>query len=308
MKIGIKPQFRIIFISIIVSIGLIVAGILIGNPGIFGNLIIIAIVVVIVPVFLYTYAKYAWIKSVENQFPNFVRDLADSARSGMSFKEAVRLASKASYGKLTPEIQTMKNKLSMGISFLRVIDLFIERVKASKLIREAMTIIKESYLSGGNIANTLDSVARDIVMIKETQAERASMTRQHVLIMYGIYFMFLGIAIMIVFVMIPMIKASPDIPAGTFGFSFQNPCENVGFFPCNIFSAVGFILGVPEGIALYYIALFFMTVLIQGLFTGLIAGQLGDNSIAAGTKHSLVMVFSGVGTFIFLAKTGLLPI
>ena len=226
----------------------------------------------------------------------------------MSFAEAVKLSTKANYGRLSPVVQTMHNKLSWGISSSRVLDMFQERLKQSRLITEAITIIQESYQSGGDVPATLDSIARDMTMLKETEAERVSMVKQSVMIMYGIFFMFVGIAVMIIYVMIPMIESQPAVQSSGFGFGFTSPCEGVNFFPCNLFSVVGLLLGVPPGIANYYISLFFMVVLIQGIFTGLIAGQMGENSITAGTKHSLVMALSGLAIFFFVAKAGLLPL
>ena len=63
-----------------------------------------------------------------------------------------------------------------------------------------------------------------------------------------------------------------------------------------------------EGLGCYYIAMFFSVVMVQGIFTGLIAGQLGENSAIAGVKHSIIMVFVAVGIFFFIAKTGMLPV
>jgi len=290
-----------------VAILLAIIGMVSGNPGILGNLLLIAIIIVVLPPFLYRYRTYRRVKSLEDQFPNFVRDLADSRRSGMSFPASIKLATKANYGKLSEEIQHMHNKLSWGIPFLRVLDLFQKRVKESKLIIESLTIIRESYQAGGDIAATLDAIARDLTMLKETESERVSLLRQNVMIMYGIFFMFIGIAIMIIFVMVPLVQASPNIQSGGFGFAFTDPCEGTELFPCNLFRATGIFLGVPVGIANYYISIFFFVVLIQGIFIGLITGQIGENSITAGTKHSLIMGFSGIGIFLFLAQTGLFP-
>ena len=247
------------------------------------------------------------IKSMEAQFPNFVRDLADAVRSGMSFKEAIRITSRGNYGKLSEEIAVMNNRLSWGTPFLRVLEIFGKRVEKSKLITEALNIISESYKAGGNVSATLDSVARDMIMFKEVEAERVSMTRQHVMIMYGIFFMFLGISIMIIFVMVPMIQSTPEVSAGGFGMTFSNPCEGAALFPCNYFNSLGALFNMKESITLYYTALFFTIVVIQGLFTGLIAGQLGENSVVAGTKHSIIMVTIALGVFLFLAKAGMLP-
>ena len=287
---------------------LIIASLLTGDAGVIGNAVIIAAFMIIIPLFLQRYSRFVWIKSLEDQFPNFVRDLADSKRSGMSFPEAIRLASKSNYGKLTPEIKKMNNRLSWGTPFLRVLDIFNESVKESKIINEALNIIKESSSSGGNVAATLDAIARDMIMLKDAEAERLSLVRQHVLIMYGVFFMFLGIAVMIIQVMVPMVQAQPESATGVLGLQFTNPCGEVGYFPCNFFSIIGLMLNVPEGITLYYTALFFTVVVIQGIFTGLIAGQLGENSIVSGTKHSLIMVLIAIGVFIFLAKTGMLPV
>jgi len=299
---------KIITISLAVSIVLIIIGLMLGDPAVLGNLIIIAAFVFVVPFFVYKYSHFMWIKAIEAQFPNFVRDLADAKRSGMSFNEAIRIATKTNYGKLSAEIEKMNNRLSWGIPFLRVMEIFGERVKESKVITEALQIIKESHQSGGRVADTLDSVANDMLMLKEAEAERSSMVKQHVAIMYGIFFMFLGVAIMIVTVMVPMIKAQPQFGTGSpLTLQFSNPCQNLNGIPCDIFSAICSLLAVPEGIGCYYIALFFCVVMIQGLFTGLIAGQLGENSVTAGTKHSMIMIFSALGVFLFLAKTGLLP-
>ena len=301
-----KSSHRFVIMSILAAFILVLLGVIF--PFLLGNFIFAAVVIAALPPFCSKYVTYRWVKGLEAQFPNFIRDLADTRRSGMSFKESIKIATKANYGSLSPEILRMHNKLSWDIPFLRVLDMFMERVKSSKLIRESLTIIKETYQAGGDVASTLEAIARDIVLLKETEAERSSMMRQNVMIMYGIFFMFVGISIMIIFVMIPMIQSQPELQGGSLGFAFTNPCEGLSGFPCELFSLMGLFLGIPLGIANYYIAVFFSVILIQGFFTGMIAGQLGENSIIAGSKHALIMVFSGMGVFIFLGQTGLFPI
>jgi flagellar protein FlaJ len=301
---------KIILISMVISIFLIVLGIVSGDPSILVNLIVISAFVFVVPIFLQRYLQFVWLRGVENEFPNFIRGLADSIRSGMSFEEAVKLAKKSEYGKLNEEIKKMSNRIQWGTSFIRSLEIFGEKVKNSRLITEALEIIKESYKSGGNVAASLDSIARNVVMFKDVEAERASMVKQHVMIMYGIFFMFLGIGIVTIFVMVPMVKTPGGAaPAGGFGMSFSDPCQgayNTGI-PCSLFKVIGVMLDVPEGISLYYTSLFFSVVFLLGLFIGLIAGQLGENSVLAGGKHSLIMITVTLSVFLFLAKSGLLP-
>lgn len=308
MGIELSQKKKVTIISSVVSVWLIIMGVISGDPGVFGNLFVLAMFAFIIPQFLYKYARYVWIKDIEQEFPNFIRGVADSIRSGMSFKEAIKIASKSRYGKLTDEIKGMSNRLQWGVDFLRVMDIFAERVEESKLIRESIAIIKESFKSGGNVADTLDSIARNIVMFKEVEAERESLVRQHVMIMYGIFFMFMGIALTTIFVMVPVIKSQPETMTQDLAFQFVNPCQSHTGFPCNYFNMVGAFLGIPEGISMYYTALFFSVVIILSIFVGLIVGQLGENSILAGAKHSIIMATIAVAVFVFLAKAGLLPV
>jgi len=301
---------KIVTLSAVAAIILIAIGMLAGDFAVLGNLIVIAVFVSVVPLLLYKYSRLMFIKSVETQFPNFVRDLADSKRSGMSFREAVKISSKTNYGKLSPEIERMKNRMSWGTPFLRTLEIFGNDVRESKMINESLNIIKESFKSGGKVADTLESVATDMLMIKEAEAERGSMVREQVMIMYGIFFMFLVISVVIIFVMIPMIKSAPVMAGANtpMGIQFIDPCENTkSVFPCSFFSGLCLVMGVNQGLTCYYTALFFTVVVLQGFFMGLIAGQLGENSIIAGSKHSMIMVLAAISVFLFLIKAGLLP-
>jgi len=60
----------------------------------------------------------------------------------------------------------------------------------------------------------------------------------------------------------------------------------------------------PYSVSCYYVSLFFYVLIIQGICSGLIAGQLGENSAVAGAKHSIIMVSVAVFIFILLSKMG----
>ncbi|MBW1840123.1 MAG: type II secretion system F family protein [Deltaproteobacteria bacterium] len=295
---------------------MIAVGVIIGDPGILGNMIIIAVFISVTPYFLFRYSDYMWMRALEDQFPNFIRDLADATRS-MPLTEAIRAISKSNYGKLTPEVVKMSNRLSWGTPFMRTLEIFEKSVSKSRIIREALGILKQSYESGGNVVMTLESISRDMMMLKETEEERLSLLKQHIFIMYAVFFMFVGISILIIFVMVPMIETQTELTgaAGSskFGMTtmFSNPCppESSMMMPCGFYLAVGTLFGVsPESIGSYYIALFFCAVVIQGLMIGLITGQLGENSMTAGIKHSMIMMFAAIGIFLFIAKVGLFPV
>jgi len=303
-------KYKVLSVSLVVAVAVVLlATLLIGDAGTVGNVFVISLFIIIIPYFVCEYTGFLWLKSIERQFPNFIRDLADSNRSGMSLPEAIHICSKTNYGKLTDEIKSMSNRLTWGTHFIRVMEIFNKKLEKSKIITEALDIIKESYKSGGNITATLDSVAKDIRILQDAEDERKSLVRQHVMIMYAIFFIFLAVSLMIIYVMVPMMLLQrPDEETEALAFRFVDPCPDDTFmFPCNIFFGVCSIFGVSTGISCYYIALFFFILIIQGIFSGLIAGQLGENSIIAGSKHSIIMVSAAISIFMFLAKMGFLP-
>ena len=308
-----KSQRMILVSTSAISLVLIFLGILLGDPGVLGNIIIITIFITIVPYFIFKYSEYMWVKSLENDFPNFVRDLADSVRS-MPLPEALAIVSKSNYGNLTPEVIAMHNRMTWGTPFLRTLEIFEKKARSSNIITEALMILRESYKSGGNMVSTLESISRDLVMLREADLERSSMMKQHIMVMYSIFFMFLGISMLIIFVMVPMIESTGNIAGGGGNFGqqlvFSNPCPLEGsvIFPCGLYIAIATTLGISaEKIGAYYIALFFSSLVIQGMFVGLITGQLGENSVTAGIKHSIIMVFVAIFIFLFLSKVGLFP-
>ena len=53
-------------------------------------------------------------RKIDEAFPDFVRDLAESRRAGMTFTKAIMYSSKGNYGLLTPEIQKIASADFMG--------------------------------------------------------------------------------------------------------------------------------------------------------------------------------------------------
>jgi len=308
MNLSLKEKVLVIPVAISASM-ILLSIFLIGDLSVVGNTFIIAVFILVVPYFAYRYSRYAWLKGIERQFPNFIRDLADSKRSGMTMETSVKMTAKTNYGKLTPEIKTMSNKLSWGVPLLRVLDIFGNKVRASASITEVLTIIKEVYQSGGNVVATLDSAAANMNMLREAEEERRSMTSQHVMVTYGIFFLFLGIVIVIIYIFVPMmstVSVGSEFDVGSSFSTIASPCANYNIpFPCGLFGGTCSMMNVdPDSVSCYYISLFFYVLIIQGASSGLIAGQLGENSAIAGAKHSLIMVSVALFVFILLSSIG----
>jgi len=231
----------------------------------FGLFIGIALAVGFVPYSIYNYTEKKKIKKMEEILPNFLKDLAEGRKTGMTLPQALYRSSKIDYEELTPEVKKMANQVSWGIPFSEVLKKFSDRCK-SRFIQRSMAIVIEAQVSGGALTDTLDSVARDARLIKETEAERRAKLNHQAMMMYAIFFLFVAIVVSLQKLMLPMVTSN------SFSVSVESPAEIMGF----------------------YKNLFFSMIMIQAVFNGMIAGQISEGSPILGLKHSALFVIVGV--------------
>jgi len=278
------------------------------NISLMGNFILLAAVIGIIPYALLSYFEFKKTKDIEDRLPTFLLDIAEAQKIGLTFPEALKQVSRTDYGKLTPEIKKMNDQMSWGIPVQDVMVNFSERMKKSKLIGRIARIINEAYNSGGDIARTMEATASDITTIKEAEKERKAVTAQQMFVMYAIFYIFIGIVIGLSQTLIPMLNL--NIQGGATGgfMGFQDPCIECAANPtifcinCSIFSVLCQMFALGSGGPCYYNALFIMMTIVQGIFTGLVAGQIGEGSVIAGIKHSVIMTTSGFAVLIIMLK------
>ena len=154
----------------------------------------------------------------------------------------------------------------------------------------------------------MEATASDLTTIKEAEKERKAVTAQDMMVMYAIYYIFIGIVIGLSQTLIPMLKL--NIQAGSLGgiMAFQDPCTACQNNPlifcasCSLFSIICQMFAFGGGGACYYNALFIVMAVVQGICTGLVAGQIGEGSIIAGVRHSIIMAISGFGILLIMMK------
>jgi flagellar protein FlaJ len=293
---------------------LVLIALLIRNVTTSVNIIFLGVLILTVPYSVYRLLEFRKIKTYEQEFPNFLRDLADSQRAGLTILQAVKAASKTEYGLLTDEIRKMEKQLSWNVPLETVLKKFASRMSSSRIIVRSIMIIQQTNKSGGNIEETMDSLADNIEALRQVQEEKATLLNQHVIMMYAIFFIFLGITLALIRFLLPLLSTEGISGGlGSLGFS-SNPCAvclnsnpEPACLGCHAFTSISVALDFakPEDPASYYKALFFTMVMVQGFFTGLIAGQISSDSIVAGVKHSMVMLFAGFAIFVLVLKLGL---
>jgi len=256
--------------------------------------LILSVIVGILPYTVYSYFTYSKYSKMEEQFPRFMKDFAESIKGGMGFPQALDMAARSDYGALTPEIRRASNQVSWGMPFPKAMQKFAERIQGSKIMRQSFALVNEAFVAGGNVADIMESIAENIGAIRTVEKERKAAMSQQVFIMYFIYYMFLGIIVALYRLLVPMValrsgaEATKTLP---FGSSFDS-CAVVPLM-CAIGNSLGF-----SGENVYFKTLFFFMALVQGASSGILAGVIGEGKVAAGIKHSAIMIVSALVVFI----------
>jgi archaeal flagellar protein FlaJ len=221
---------------------------------------------------IYSFLRERKVRKIDHRFPDFVRDLAESRRAGMTFTKTIMAASKGNYGLLTPEIQNIARQISWGNSVEKALESFAKRVN-TKLIRRTVSLIIEASRSGGNVADVLDAASRDARELKLIESERRAGMLSYVAVVYVGMFVFLLIIVILCKSLVPAM-----LGPGSGGLSGA--------------------MGGSSTITQYDITFaFFVAAIFQSAGMGVVTGVFEDGKIVAGVKHMFIMVL--ITWFIF---------
>ena len=216
---------------------------------------------------IFEFMRLRRVRKIDDRFPDFVRDLAESRRAGMTFTKAIMYSSRGNYGVLTPEIQKIARQISWGSSVDNALNAFAKRVN-TKLIRRTISLIIEASRSGGNVADVLEAASRDAREIKLIESERRANMLSYVAVIY------VGMG---VFLMILVILTKSLIPS----------MVNEGATSMATATSSG------GGITQKAITeVFYYGALIQCMGMGLVTGVFEDGDIVAGVKHTFIMLLA----------------
>ena len=237
----------------------------------FMNWAVIAILGFIGPYGFFLAKQAREIKLIERRLPDFLRDVAEAGRFGMTLAEAIVVSSGGRYGKLTPEIKKMAAQISWGVPATEALHLFSERVKTPKVGRVVAIIVKSSD-AGGDVADVLTMVSHDTKEAQLTEDERRIVMSTYVAVIYISFLVFLVTIWILNATFLPkMLEASGAL--GATAGSIQSPLAQ----------------NLPE--VVYNIRLaFYIATIVHGLGDGILAGVLDNGKIPTGLKHSFVML------------------
>ena len=214
---------------------------------------------------------------VEDKFPDFLRDLAEYWKGGLSMTVAIQTLAKGEYGNLNEDVNKMASQISWGISFGEVLDMFTERV-TSPIVTRAVRMVDEANRAGGRISDILLAASFDAREIKALETERRQEVGSYVTVIYASFFVYLGIILVLAQTFIPAIVDSAAATGSTGSMSIGN-------------------LTIREMNEVWISTIFLYSLIVQGIGNGLAAGFMSNGRLYSAFNRASVLLL--VGWFVF---------
>jgi len=209
----------------------------------------------------------------EEMFLEFTRNLVESVKTGTPISKSIINLKDKAYGVLNVNINKLANQISLGIPLNLALQVFSKDVDNTTVSR-TIILIGQAERAGGDIGEILESVAEAVSISDKLKKERKASISTLVVQGYIIFFVFMIIILIMQFQILPMVSGIAGLSSiGGGDFS-------------NIGAGGGEVIN-QEDISNSFLYL----LLIQGFFTGLTIGKLGEGGFKAGIKHSFALMF-----------------
>lgn len=214
------------------------------------------------------------IEAIDEKFPDLLRDIAESARAGMTLPRALVTAAKGTYGALTPEVQKMASQVEWGVAFSDALERFAHRVK-TPLIDRTVALVVEASRAGGNVVDILTAASEDAREIKQIIKERNEQMKMYQVVVFIAFFVFIAVVLILSAQFIPAFKEAVGPASG----------QQVGGLRFEDFD--------PED----FNTLFFHAAVVQAIGGGLVGGVLTRGQPLAGAFPILFMIIASWVSF-----------
>ncbi len=228
------------------------------------------------PFGFYVNMKQKEIEKIERRLPDFLRDVAEAGRFGMTLADAIVVSSSGRYGKLTPEIKKMAAQIDWGVPASEALNLFADRIN-TPLVNRVVAIIIKANDAGGNVADVLTMVSSDTKEIHLSQDEQKIAMTSYLAVIY------ISFAVFIVVIII--------LSTQFLGAMVEAAGEDIDDPDMDQTDVAGVGLDVENIPVIEFI--FTLAVFAHGVGDGIVAGVLQDGKIAGGMQHSFIMILMG---------------
>ena len=206
-------------------------------------------------------------RAMERALPEFIRDVAEGRKTGLSPEKSIERLTNRPYGVLSKPVQKMGSQLSWGVSLSNVVNSFTKSVN-SWITKIVGTLLVEVVDVGGGTVGSFSELADFTRTVNDLENDRRAALRPFVFITY-----IAGVMVIITtFIMIYML-AQPS---------------QVGYAATTLDPGT--------------IDLLLTTAVFDTFVIGLVAGKMGESNVSDGFKHSCLLVLVSIMAVI-VAKT-----
>jgi len=251
------------------------------HPTIYINFFGFGFFLMIYPASVYWDRVQKNINAREEKFPDFLRDLAEYWKGGLSMTVAVTSLANSEYGALNDDVKKMSNQISWGVAFGDVLQLFAARVN-TPLVKRAVSLISEANKAGGKISDILVTAASDSREIKFLEAERSRTISSYIAVIWVSYLVFMIVIVILSRVFIPAIAESNTGSGGDSSAQIGN-------------------MQIRAIDPLLFLVVFFYGVTVQALGNGAMAGLMANGRLSTGFKHAGMMLVLAMLSFTFIS-------
>jgi len=222
----------------------------------------IALIISAVPP-AYVHSKISSRKSsIERGIANFLRDLTEVRKTGLAPEKCIENLSDRDYGEFSKELKKMSSDLSWGTPMRKVVMDFVKRTK-SWMSQIVMFLLLEAVDVGGGTIAMIESLARFNNMTQEVEKEKKMNVRPYMLLPYFCAVLLVATTLMTLIFTTQTVGMAGE--TGTKG-------PDVGFLTL----------------------IFTVSVITHCYLIGLVAGKISEESLAAGFKHSALLVLIAI--------------
>ncbi len=211
-------------------------------------------------------------KEREDMFLEFARNLVESVKTGTPISKSIINSKGKDYGVLTKHIEKLANQIKMGFPLSSALQIFARDID-NKIVSRAITLIGQAEKAGGNIGEILESVVEAVNTTDKLKKERKASISNLIIQGYIIFFVFMGIVLIMQFKIVPIIGGMTGMGSAISG---EISTSGAAIDPAEISNAFLFLL------------------VVQGIFSGLAIGMLSEGTLKGGVKHSFALAMSAM--------------
>jgi len=196
--------------------------------------------------------------SMERGISNFLRDLTETRKTGLSPEACISNLSDRDYGAFSKELKKMSSDIGWGIPMRNVIMEFVKKTR-SWMSQIVMFLLLEAVDVGGGTISMIESLARFNNMTQEVEKEKKMSVRPYMVMPYFAAILLVATTLM------TLLFTTNTIAMGGEATTAATNTE-------------------------FLTLIFTVSVITHCYLIGLVAGKISEESLAAGFKHSALLV------------------